>query len=342
MQRVFLPPATTIRDVSAAGEAAFGPAVPLVTPGRRELGGAPASRGHLEAPHPALERRRPLFHPARGWFRRTERAVSHFLARNLYPWVPGLSLPYSALLDGNLTLSEARIELSGLPRAFDGLRVLLITDIHAGPFISPDALKGAVDRLQRVEPDLILLGGDLATARVEEIRENAAAFRSLRAPCGVFAVLGNHDHYTGESERLISLVEGMGIGVLNNRSIDLRRDGQRLSLTGVDDLLMGSPDLERALHGTEPPVVLLSHNPDLLFDAARHGVALMLSGHTHAGQIRLRGLPVLVRQSRYRLDEGRYRYRETELVVSRGLGAVGVPWRSNCAPEAVLLTLDAA
>ena len=105
---------------------------------------------------------------------------------------------------------------------------------------------------------------------------------------------------------------------------------------------MGSPDLKRALHGTEPPVVLLSHNPDLLFDAARHGVALMLSGHTHAGQIRLRGLPVLVRQSRYRLDEGRYRYRETELVVSRGLGAVGVPWRSNCAPEAVLLTLEAA
>jgi len=86
--------------------------------------------------------------------------------------------------------------------------------------------------------------------------------------------------------------------------------------------------------------VLLSHNPDLFFDAARRGVALMLAGHTHAGQFRVPGLPVLVRQSRYRLDQGRFRSGNCELVVSRGLGVVGMPCRVACPPEAVLLTLS--
>jgi hypothetical protein len=86
-------------------------------------------------------------------------------------------------------------------------------------------------------------------------------------------------------------------------------------------------------------VVLVSHNPDILFEASAKGVDLVLAGHTHGGQIRIPGLPVLVRMSRYRLDEGRYRHGATELVVSRGLGTVGLPVRIVCPPEAVLLTL---
>ena len=295
---------------------------------------------HLEDPHRAVERRRWLFHPARGWFRRTERAVSHFLARNIYPSIPGLSWSYSRQLQRDLVLSEATIDLVGLPQAFHGLKVLLVTDIHAGPFLQPAVLREAVRRLEVLEPDLILLGGDLVLARPIEIEQNAETFRSFAAPLGVFAVLGNHDHYTGEAERVIALTERCGIRVLHNASTRIERDGQTLSLAGVDDMLVGHPDLDRALADTEPPVILLCHHPDLLFEAARHGVALMLSGHTHAGQIRVPHLPVLVRQSRYRLDEGRYRYRDTELVVSRGLGAVGVPFRLACPPEAILLTLE--
>ena len=131
----------------------------------------------------------------------------------------------------------------------------------------------------------------------------------------------------------------VGIEVLHNRSVDLSLGGASLSLAGVDDLVTGRPDLGAALSRAGSPVLLLSHNPDILFEAARNGVALVLSGHTHAGQIRLPGLPVLIRQSRYRLDEGRYRARGTELLVSRGLGVVGMPLRVACAPEAVLLEL---
>jgi predicted MPP superfamily phosphohydrolase len=292
----------------------------------------------MEKPTGAREQRRPLFDPA-GWFRSFERAVSHFLSRRLYPSIPGLSWPYSQILQRQLTLSSATISLDSLPTAFDGVRILVVSDIHAGSFVSPAALKGAIQKLMLLEPDLILLPGDLVTARASEFDEHREAFDLLRAPLGTFATLGNHDHYTGDVAGLAERMQASGIELLTNRSIELERAGQRLSLAGVDDLVMGSPNMNAALDNTAGPVVLMSHNPDLLFDAARRNVSLMISGHTHAGQIRIPGLPVIVRQSRYRLDEGRFRVGKTEAVVSRGLGVVGVPLRLYCSPEALLLTL---
>jgi len=306
----------------------------------RSTGDEPA-RDRLAEPVAAHERRRHLFRPKRGWFRRLERATSHWLSDAIFPRLPGLSLLYDRVLSRQLTLSEAEIELPGLPPAFCGLRLLLITDVHAGPFISRQALQQTFGRLIELEPDLIVLGGDLTTCRVEEFDQQAEAFALLEAPLGVFAVMGNHDYYNKRPDELRRRVEASGIQVLYNRSVELSRGGEGLFLAGVDDMILGRPDLDAALEGTRPPVVLVSHNPDLVFDAARAEVALMLSGHTHAGQVRIPGLPVLVRQSRYRLDEGRFRTGRTELVVSRGLGAVGIPWRLACPPEAVLLRLRA-
>jgi predicted MPP superfamily phosphohydrolase len=280
-----------------------------------------------------------LFHPKRGWLRRLQRLGSHWLAREVFPKIPWLHLPYDRQLRRHLTVSKGDVELEGLPAEFDGTRLLFVSDLHAGPFVSPSALRAAFERLVALEPDVVLLGGDLVSTRPRELASHRSAFEMLRAPLGVFAVLGNHDHYAREPERLRALVEEVGITVLHNRSVTLRRGEARLDLAGVDDLLLGETDLPAALEGTRPPVVLLSHNPDLFFAAVRRGVALMLSGHTHGGQIRFPGLPVLVRQSRYRLDEGRFRWGGTELVVSRGLGAVGLPWRAACAPEALLIRL---
>jgi predicted MPP superfamily phosphohydrolase len=293
----------------------------------------------LDAPTRARPVLRRLFDPARGWFRNAEREASHWLSQTVYPRLPGVSFVYNRLMRSQLSLSEARIALRGLPPAFDGLRVLLLTDHHVGPFCSPKVMEEATERLMALEPDLVLVAGDLVLSRVEEFATHRRVFTRLRAPLGVFAVLGNHDHYTGEVPRLTRLIARAGIELLTNRSVTLERAGQKLSLAGVDDLLRGAPDIDAALDGTASPVILMSHNPDLLFEAQRRGVALMLSGHTHAGQIRLPRLGVIVRQSRYRLDEGRYRAGETELVVSRGLGAVGVPLRIGCPPEAVMLTL---
>ena len=294
-----------------------------------------SERGH------AREDPRPLFDPRRGWFRRLERRVSNALATRVFPRVQGLSGLYDRQLRSGLVLSETEVELASLAPAFDGLRILFVSDVHAGPFVSAKTLVHTFQRLLTTEPDVILVGGDLVTATLEDFVESREAFRKLRAPMGVFAVLGNHDHYTRDADQLRDMIEDVGIRVLHNRSVALERGDASLSLVGVDDLVAGRPNLEAALAGTHAPVLLLAHNPDLAFDAARSGVALMLSGHTHGGQIRVPGLPVLVRQSRYRLDEGRYRVGPMDLVVSRGLGAAGLPVRFACPPEAVLIRLRA-
>jgi len=302
----------------------------------------PPFRGRLEQPAHARPRPRHLFDPDTGWLRRLERNFSIWLGRHFYPRLPWIERAYDGQLRRGLTVSEADVLLAGLPQAFEGFRILLVTDLHAGPFVSPAALRHSLERLLSLEPDVVLLGGDLTTCHLEEFVSHREAFEVLDAPHGVFGVLGNHDYYTEQAPRLRALIEQAGIRVLHNDSTELVHRGARLSLAGVDDLLRGRPDVARALRGTRPPVVLLSHNPDLFFTAAQHGVALMLSGHTHGGQMRVPGLPVLVRQSRFRLDEGRYRIGTSELVVSRGLGAVGLPWRVACPPEAVLLTLGGA
>jgi hypothetical protein len=341
MKRVPLAPPRRLQlsgEETVAAWTVGGPALGAVIGDPRQR---PIARARLGRPAPARERIRRWFDP-RGWFRSLERAASHHLSRTLYPNIPGISWPYSRILESRLVLSEVTIALRGLPQAFDGTSVLIVSDIHAGPFVSAAALDRTIARLVALRPDLILLPGDLLTARVEEWGVHRGAFARLAAPLGTFAVMGNHDHYTGEIERVIELAEQTGIRVLHNTSCALRRGAASLSLAGVDDLVMGQPDLDAALGDTQGPVILVSHNPDLLFDAARRGVALMVSGHTHAGQLRFPGLPVLVRQSRYRLDEGRFEIGRTQAIVSRGLGAVGVPLRWNCPPEAVWLTLKAA
>lgn len=357
MRRSLMPPARSVRPrFGKLAVTASSPGVGVTVAGdpgaRREAGAAigstaasgeplpPPPRRRLLGPLPAMPRLRRLFDP-RGWFRRLEREVNFQLSAHIYPRVPGIALPYAVQLDRLLTVSEAEIPLAGLPAPLDGVKVLLITDIHVGPFLRPDVLRRAFDRLRTLAPDLIVIGGDITTARLEEILPHLGSFRSLTAPLGTFAVLGNHDHYTGQPAKLSALLEENGVTVLTNRWAPIEQNGARFALAGIDDLVQGRPDLAAALDGAPAPTVLLSHNPDIFFDAARRGVALVLSGHTHAGQIRIPGLPVLVRQSRYRLDEGRYTAAGAELVVSRGLGASGLPLRFACSPEAVLLRLVA-
>jgi predicted MPP superfamily phosphohydrolase len=307
---------------------------------------APLHPRHLAEPAQASPRLRPLFHPERGWFRRLERAVSLWLARDVFPFLPGLPAIYSAQVRRTLVVSDATVRLPGLGPGLAGVKVLLLTDVHAGPFLRPRVVTEAVAKLAALAPDLVLHGGDLATSRLDEVDAVLDAVAPLRGTLGTFAVLGNHDHYVDDPAALRRKIEARGIEVLHNRAVVLERAGARLVLAGVDDLVMGKPDLDAALAATEPragptPIVLLSHNPDVFFEAAARGVALVLSGHTHGGQIRLPGLPVLVRQSRYRLDEGRYVLASpaAELVVSRGFGTTGLPLRILCPPEVVLLQL---
>ena len=295
-------------------------------------------------PSPADAR---LLKPRRAWSDGVWRATHHFLARRCFPRVPGIGMPYSRQLERQLVVSEATVSLPGLGEGLSGTKVLFVTDIHAGPFLEPPALARTFEKLISLDPDLVLLGGDLTTSGVDEFDRFAPAFQLLRAPLGVFAVLGNHEHYTRRPGALRRRAEERGIRFLDNCSVVLERGGARLLLAGIDDLWEGRPDLDAALRdagrrsgGEGPPaVVLLSHNPDVFFEAARRGAHLILSGHTHGGQVRIPGWPPMIRQSRYGLHAGRFATDGAELIVSRGLGADGLPLRIGCPPEAVFLRL---
>ncbi|MGD8375787.1 MAG: metallophosphoesterase [Acidobacteriota bacterium] len=307
--------------------------------------------GHrsLGTPRAARPRPRWFLDPVAGWFRRLERVTSLSLSRAVFPRVPGIGAPYGWQLRRGMVVSESEIPLPDLPAGLDGLRLLLLTDLHAGPFLGPGVLLETFRRLASLRPEVVLLGGDLVTTSVRDLERVAPALAALRGSLATLAVLGNHDHYTGDPAGLRDLLRGLGIATLHNDAAPVEHPRGRLIVAGVDDRNAGRPDLARALgrarsllgEGTGP-VVLLSHNPDMFFDAARAGVPLTLAGHTHGGQIRIPGLPVLVRMSRFHLDHGRYRHGAAELVVSRGLGVSGLPLRVACSPEVVLITLRSA
>lgn len=287
------------------------------------------------------------FDPVGGWFRGLERRASYALSRWIFPRVPGITLPYAAILGRRLTVRETEVRLASLPPALDGIRVLLVTDVHAGPFLAAEALARAFGRLRETLPDVVVHGGDLATTRFEEILPHGPAVESLRGSIATLGVLGNHDHYTRRGADVARWLEDHGVRMLVNDAALVERDGARIAFAGIDDWNVGRPDVAAAMGAArrlapESPAVLVSHNPDGAPTAAAAGARLVLSGHTHGGQVRVPGLPVLVRMSRYRFDEGLHRAGGAAIVVSRGLGVSGVPIRLGVAPEADLVTLRTA
>ncbi len=302
-------------------------------------------RRTLDPPKVAVpDHPRARFNPKSGWFRQIERGASLFLSRKVWSRIPGGSMPYSAILERFLTVAEAEIPIANLPAPFDGARLLFLSDVHAGPFLSRGALERVFARLAALQPDVVIHGGDMATSNVHEIRHHEDAVGRLTGPLGAFAVFGNHDHYTSDIEGVGRFFESCGVRVLNNDAIAVSRGGAHIALAGIDDWNSGSPDLDLAIVRSGEvapgaPIVLISHNPDASLEAAARGVALTLSGHTHGGQVRIPGAPVLVRMSRFRLDEGRFEHHGAHIVVSRGLGVSGIPLRIACAPEALLVTL---
>lgn len=287
-----------------------------------------------------LERRR--LDPERGVLKLTERAADRFVSRYVYPNLLGVWHPYCWQLPRRFEVAEGVVEPPRWPDGVDDLRVLLVTDVHAGAFLKPEVLDALFAELMRLEPDLVAVAGDVVEARLEDLDGFLPAFAHLRhAPLGAWSCHGNHDYYSGETEQIRERLASVGIRTLRNESVRIRRRGASFVLGGIDDRLLGTPDWDALVAPHGAPDLLLAHNPDDFYDAAAAGVALVLSGHTHGGQIRLPHGPPIVRQSRFCLDEGLYVHGETMLAVSRGLGAVGVPWRFGADPEAMLLHVRA-
>jgi predicted MPP superfamily phosphohydrolase len=194
-----------------------------------------------------------------------------------------------------------------------------------------------------LKPDLVVLLGDFVDATVESIDELAPALASLDSRQGVFAVLGNHDHYKG-APVVAEALRKQGIEVLANRGILLPGAGQGLFLSGTDSI-SGGFDLETAMVGCSEgtPSILLAHEPDVADEVAMDGrVSLQLSGHSHGGQVRCPGLEwLLLPHGARKYPFGSYRVGELLLHTSRGLGTTGLPVRLGSPPEVTQVILEA-
>lgn len=299
-------------------------------------------RRRLPSPRNVTGTERRQINPNSGLIKLAERYADLAVSRFIYPLLGHVWSPYCWILERRFRLADTTLSPSRWPRGLAPLRVLLITDIHAGIFLKPETFWRIVRKLMQTEPDLVVVGGDLVTGHVSEATPCIDALALLAdAPLGAWFCFGNHDYFGGDPEDLRANLEAVGIKTLKNESVVLNHDGGSFILGGIDDLVFGKPDWQRLTSSHGAPHLLLAHNPDHFYDAVTQGVALTLAGHTHGGQIRLPKGPPIIRQSRYCLDEGVYAYRSSLLVVSRGFGSVALPFRWGADPEAVLIEIVA-
>lgn len=279
----------------------------------------------------------------------------HF-AKAALAGMAGLALYAGEVERHFLEVSRSDVPIPGLHAAFDGMRIAQLSDIHLDAYTEPFFLHDAVERINGLNPDVVFLTGDFVTGLRGFRRfghgaawQCANILNRLKCPAR-YAILGNHDISVG-AHVVIEALTANGITMLRNSSVPIERGAGRFWLAGLDDPLEGNPDPDLAIPASirnlaKEPVVLLCHAPDYVDDLLTYpaggSVALMLSGHTHGGQIRLPlygalELPELGKK----YVEGWFRFGSLRLHVNRGLGTVGVPFRFDCPPEISLLTLRA-
>jgi predicted MPP superfamily phosphohydrolase len=257
----------------------------------------------------------------------------------------------SVLLEPNRPqIVSCELALSRWPSPLDGFTVALLSDFHYDPYFSKHPVHSAIPMVNGLHPDLIVLTGDFVSVPLISSEFQAGAsgaepcarlLQQMHAPHGLWAVLGNHDDST-DPVRVTNALRAAGIQVLANQSTPIEAKGSRFWLSGVNDVLSKTADLDSTLQTvpSDEATILLAHEPDYADHAARRRVDLQLSGHSHGGQVRLPFLPPLYEPDLARkYVSGLYKVGPLTLYTNRGLGTLGVPVRWNCPPEITLFTL---
>ncbi len=249
----------------------------------------------------------------------------------------------------NLEILHTDVPIEGLPAALDGFTIGVMSDFHAGALGNNEVCLNAIQAMHELKPDMITLAGDFVDGAnshdAENIHNSMFLFQeleTLNAPFGVFAVLGNHDHWA-DSKHVTELLTAKNIPVLNNRNIRLANG---LILAGVDDLWEGPGDIRKALRGVESEkhIIMLSHNPDINEDLIHDSsVSLVISGHTHGGQIRApisHWAPWVPCGPRYTGKTGLiFETAQRRSFISKGVGTFLLPLRLFCPPDVAVLHL---
>jgi uncharacterized protein len=235
----------------------------------------------------------------------------------------------------HLQITRADAPVAGLPPELAGLRIGLITDIHRSAWVSDEDVAHAVKTLMTDRPDLIVLGGDYVTRSDRRyISPSAEALAPLSAPHGVFAILGNHD----DDREMPAALKKNGAQVLKDARTRLMIAGKPLELLGIRFWTRRTAEIEALTRGASGTTILLAHDPRRLTEAAALKIPMVLSGHTHGGQV---VLPIAgaVAAQKFPVVAGIGRRGQTTMFVSRGVGTVYIPVRVNCPPEVAVVTL---
>jgi predicted MPP superfamily phosphohydrolase len=235
-----------------------------------------------------------------------------------------------------LAVTHATLPVNGLPPALSGLRIGLLTDVHRSRWMSDDDVARAVNMLMIARPDLIVLGGDYVTwSDRHYIGPSAEALGHLSAPHGVFGILGNHD----DDHQMPAALAATGVEVLKDARTHVAINGESLELVGIRFWTKRAIDIEPLTRGATGTTILLAHDPRRLTEASSLNIPLVLSGHTHGGQVVLPVVGAIAAQ-KFPFVAGTGRRGQTTIFVSRGIGTVYVPVRLNCPPEVAVLTLQ--
>lgn len=259
----------------------------------------------------------------------------------------------------NYRVQEVMVSLPNLPRELDGLRLLQLTDVHAGAYMPVKEIRRVVGLARELEPDLVFHTGDFLTGRSDPLPQAVAELARAQGRYGSFGCLGNHEIYAQAQDKATELFARQGVRILRGQNTEVEIRGVKLNLIGVDYQRQPrgrDPVRWRSffLRGVETLVrpnvtnILLSHNPNSFVRAAELGIQLTLAGHTHGGQVRVEILDSRWSPARFmtpfvsglfQRPSGVSPDQQSFLYVSRGIGTVGVPVRLNAPPEITLLTL---
>lgn len=247
---------------------------------------------------------------------------------------------YAIAEANSLSLEKVDIRLKRLPKKLNNFRIVHLSDIHHSPFTSLEHIRRTVKIANRLKPDMFILTGDYVSHETEYIAPVAEVLADLKSEFGTYACLGNHDHWT-DGELVTHLLRGEGIKVLINEGFRFTARGASFWIAGVDDHMAGTVDLPAALQGSYPDEMklLLAHNPIVLRQAARYEIDLVLSGHTHGGQVKIRDKEKKILPRR-KFSSGLHRRKDTQIYITRGIGTVVLPIRYQCPPEISLLELQ--
>ncbi|MFE8695371.1 metallophosphoesterase [Cytobacillus sp. FJAT-53684] len=247
-----------------------------------------------------------------------------------------------------LDVNHHQIVNPSIPPSFNNFKIVQFSDTHLGFQYDSHQLKTLVKKINKYNPDIIFFTGDLMDApnQYHEANTIIPLLKELKAPFGKFAVYGNHDHGGYGTDIYKSIIEDGGFQLLLNSHQQIKLiDGSRIYVIGIDDAMLGTPNIETAINGVpaDSYKILLSHAPDLADEAATYNIHLQLSGHSHGGQVKIPFVGALVTPPfADNYHEGFYKIGNTPLTlyVNRGLGTTRLPFRFLSRPELTVFTLS--